>query len=184
MLPRLLNNIIHNINDIDLDESLKPIALTAMRKLQFRLQRSEYTRYFATAIYELDEILERVLLPTDGKIKHGIGVLVLCHEEIRHLITLAVRRITHSLSGSVQIDLESPALVMTAVLGSEQRFPIDMQALFPEFRHEQQRLDVTFTTLLLVTLKACLRSSFLKTSLDSLPLMECIAEMEDIIRVG
>ncbi|KAH7471345.1 hypothetical protein FOMA001_g13595 [Fusarium oxysporum f. sp. matthiolae] len=183
MLPRLLINIIYHFDLLVLDENVRPSLLAAVNRMNLKLQRYEYTRDFMTTICELDEILEGIV-PSDKRITNGVGVLILCHEEFRDLITLAVRRMAQSISRTVQIDLENPAIVIKAVLGAEQRFPIDMNILFPDFLPEQQSIEITFTTLITIALKASLRSSFLKTSLNSLPLLERVVEMDDIIYIG
>lgn len=181
--PRLLFYMINNFAVLRIPEASRKNLLAAMNEM-FRLTHEfQYTRAFMDTIYELDTLLQHAL-PLDEKILDAIGVLTISSEEFRDLINMSIRRIPQSIDQTVQLDLDHPALIMRTVLGAEQRFPVDLSALCPNHVASQSALDISFSNLILIVLKASLRSAFLKTSLDSLPLFEQVMKMEDVVYIG
>ena len=189
-IPHLLTYLIFYFDHLQIPPESKQSLQDAMKALLKHMQKFEYSRSFMTAIHETDEALRRVLPPNE-KVVVGIGVLTFSNQEFRDLINLSVRRLPQSIQQSVQIDLTNPALVVKAVFGAEQRFPIDLAALFPEHSTSTatdtmsgpNAVGVSFTHLVLIVLKASLRSAFLKTSLNSLPLFEQFAKMDEVVYV-
>jgi hypothetical protein len=160
------------------------MGLLATMKEMFRLtQRFQYTGAFIDKIYERDMMLQRAL-PLDQKIVDAIGVLTISSEEFRDLINLSIGRIPQSIEEVVQLGLHNPSIIMKAVLGAERRFPVDLPPLFPNHVASQTAVDVSFTNLILIVLKASVRSAFLRTSLDSLPLFGQVTKKDDIDHIG
>lgn len=184
--PHLLNYIIRHFSDLRIPDASRSSLLTVMQEVYRRMYNYQYSRGFMDTIYEMDTALQHALLPLDEKVIDAIGVLTISNPEFRDLITLAIRRIPQSADQTVKLCLLDPAIVLKSVLGSEQRFPVDLLALFPNFvvTHGTIDIDISFTNLILMVLKASVRSAFLKTSLDSLPLFERVMKLDDVVYVG
>lgn len=134
-------------------------------------------------IHEMDTILQNSL-PLDEKVVDAIGVLAITNEEFRDLINMSIRRIPQSINQTVRLNMNNPALIMRTVLGVQQRFPVDLSALFPNYTASQGAVEISFTDLILIVLKASLRSVFLKTSMDPLPLFDQVMKMDDVVYIG
>lgn len=175
--------MLNNFDALKIPEASRTGLLAAMDEM-FRLtHKFQYSRAFMDAIYELDMMLQHAI-PLDENIVDAIGVLTISSEELRDLINMSIRRIPQSIDQTVQLGLNNPALIMRTVLGAEQRFPVDLQAFFPNYAASQSAVDISFTNLILVVLKASLRSAIVKTSLDSLPLFEQVMKMDDVVYIG
>lgn len=181
--PHLLLYIIRYFDKLTIPEASRKSLLAAMEEMIRRTYKFQYSRAFMDSIYEIDIALQRVLL-LDKKVINAVGVLAISNEEFRDLITMSIRRIPQSIDQTVQLDLHNPAIVIKAVLGAEQRFPVDLPELFPNFVASQRSIDISFTHLVLIVLKASVRSAFLKTSLDSSPLFERVMKMDDTVYIG
>jgi hypothetical protein len=74
---------------------------------------------------------------------------------------------------------------MLALFGVVQQFPFDMDSIIDEQLPLDQRLEieVPYNHLLLIVLKATVRSAVLMTSLDSFPLLEQVSNLPDVVNM-
>jgi hypothetical protein len=103
--------------------------------------------------------------------------------EFRDLISQSVRHIKDSSKQSTNFDLGAPSINLKIVLGIVRPFPVDPAALFSGYEPDERIISVFYTNLMMTVWKASVRSAFLKTSLNSLPLSERVLRMDEIMHV-
>ena len=94
-----------------------------------------------------------------------VGVLRMTNSEFRHLMSQSVRHMQDLVNQTIDFDLGAQSVNLRIVLGIVQQFPVDLTSLFRGYQPEQRVVAVSYTNLMMVVLKASLRSAFLKTSL-------------------
>ena len=170
-LPQLLVRMITDIDSLVVEPADRNELLTAMDHLLARTLNYKYNRVFASLLFRLDEVLIRNLHP-DKRANDAIGVLMITNPEFRSLIAQSLRHIPMTAGTSVTVDLAKSCLVMPTVMGVLQEFAIDFDSLFPGTDPRAPAITITYTMLLILSLRASLRSTFFETSVDSLPLFE------------
>jgi hypothetical protein len=83
----------------------------------------------------------------------------------------------------LEINLHNGNDWLPSGFGFKQTFAIDMEALSPGTRRGQQTKMVEYPVLLFCCLRACVRSSMLRNTLDSKPLLDVYGKMSDIVYV-
>ncbi|GAB1312575.1 hypothetical protein MFIFM68171_02785 [Madurella fahalii] len=126
----------------------------------------------------------------NGAVNASVGIIMLTSAEFRDTIARIARLIPESKDKSVKLESGFGTLmsylVIPSLMGLNQRFPVDLTVLYPGNTEVMNIgvFSISSTQLLLAALRACLRSAFLETSLDSTPLFEAYMAMTDITRMG
>jgi hypothetical protein len=135
------------------------------------------------AIFDLDKALVS-LLHRDKYVNDAVGVLMLTNSEFRAMITQSARHIPEVATKTLNLDLGIGALLVPAVMGYIQEFPVEFPALYPGEEARAGIIAVPYPQLMFACLKACVRSTFLETSLDSLPLFKAVTNMRPVVHMG
>jgi hypothetical protein len=177
---------------IRLNNSLQALGLTGndasrlaqlIETIYVRTDKMKRTRPYYEAIYDLDAALA-TRLHSDPRVNDAIGVLMLTNEEFRDLIAQSARHIEESINTSIVLDVANSTLNVPAVMGFVQRFPVELALLHPGLPTDDGPITITYCEVMFAALKACVRSTFLGTSLDSLPLFRTVLEMDTVVYIG
>jgi hypothetical protein len=186
LLPRLLYFMIKHFDCLTTAQTLPrdvPQALQAHLATLFRMtERYAYSREFASTLYELDCCLSELIGP-DTPTHLFVQVITTTSPEFRDIISQSLRDLEICLYSNIVFDWESKTLAVGTVLGVIKKFPVDVDVLVDNLGTSQTtgQVELSYDTVLFVMLKACLRSTFLKTSLDSAPLFKSfLGSQEDL----
>jgi hypothetical protein len=158
-----------------------------MSRLYKAIGKYSYTRNYASTVYELDRALQEHVKCSDWA-SLFVQVLALTSPEFRDLINQSLRNIKECMKAEITVDIAdvTASVNVPAAFGIIQRFPIDIDVLM-------ERADITsivgqhvlsYPIILLLFLKAVLRSAFLRTSLDSMPLWDVVLSAEEVVVDG
>jgi hypothetical protein len=186
LLPRLLSFIL-----ADFDVIRSPgkkweshfLHLTSLFRLT---QTFSYKRTFARALYDVDCILHD-LAKHAPIARLAVQVLAITNPEFRDLISQSVRTLRACLTTSLVVNISASAVYVSAAFGVVKQFPIDVDVLVDEASQDISSLGqivVPYKDVLFLVLKASLRSTFLKTSLDSAPLFDWIMRAGETIELA
>jgi hypothetical protein len=183
-LPRLLTNTIMNLDLFDVDDRYKDDFATSMRRLLHYIKGDKSKRTLASALYDVDTILGK-LIPESDNISMILQILTLTNAESRENIGQSVRRFEECRRATITVDTVGSMVRMLAFFGVVQQFPFDMDSIVDEQLPLDQRLEVEvpYSHLLLIVLKATVRSAVLMTSLDSFPLLEQVSNLPDVVNM-
>jgi hypothetical protein len=183
-LPRLLTNTILNIDLFDVDDQNKDGFTTSMRRLLHYIKGDKSKRTLASALYDVDTALGK-LIPESDTISMILQILTMTNAEFRDNVGQSVRRFEECRQATVTVDTAGSMVRMVALFGVVQQFPFDMDSVVDEQLPLDQRLEVQvpYSHLLLIVLKATVRSAVLMTSLDSFPLLEQVSNLPDVVNM-
>jgi hypothetical protein len=182
LLPRTLYFLIVHFDLIkpliphwELDDTILPNLVKLFRMTS----DYSYSRNFASALYDLDNALIETV-NRDPDVHLFVQVLTVTSPEFRSLISQSLRDPEACLPGKITFDAETATIAIGTVMGAVKRLPIDLDVLLdnPQRFVRSEVTELRYVEVLLLLLKACLRSTFLKTSLDSTPLFD------DVLRSG
>jgi hypothetical protein len=183
-LPRLLTNTILNMDLFGLDDRYKDDFATSMRRLLHYIKGDKSKRTLASALYDVDTALEKLIAESDN-ISMILQILTITNAEFRENIGQSVRRFEECRRATITVDTAGSMVRMLAFFGVMQQFPFDMDSIVDEQLPLDQRLEVEvpYSHLLLIVLKATVRSAVLMTSLDSFPLLEQVSNLPDVVNM-
>ena len=178
LLPRMLYFLVHHFDKLEarmprgqMDVNFLP----TLKKLLLMTSNYSYTRLFASVLYDLDYTLVTTV-DREPDIHLFIQVLAMTSAEFRDLISQSLRDLEACLDSNLSFDA-APATISTyTIMGARKVFPLDLDVLVddPHAFIRSGTIQVPYVDVLLLVLKACLRSTFLETSLDSTPLFDAV----------
>lgn len=182
-LDRLLTVLIFHVEHLQLTEADNVRLRSTMVALRQRLEQSEYTRALASAVYELDGVLADII-EVEETAALFVKVLAITNKELRDLMMQSLRHLLDCLNSTVTVDMAAATVKFATLFGVVQKFYIDFDAVVekPANVDRSRQIDIPYVQVLLLVLRAALRSTFLKTSLSSEPLYVTILSMSDIIQ--
>ncbi|KJX94944.1 hypothetical protein TI39_contig4149g00015 [Zymoseptoria brevis] len=154
----------------------------AMLELLVCITPFKYTRAFGAALSSLDDLIGSVRNMPSRILQVVVQAVVLTSREFRDLIVQSLRIIEDCMPTSLFIDIMNSPFDMEAILGTMKKFPVDLGILLPELTSEEKlvRWQIPYTYVLLLTLRAALKSAYLRASLDSQPLFNLVPGMDDV----
>jgi hypothetical protein len=178
LLPRILYFLVHHFDKLEarmprrqMDDDFLP----TLKKLLLLTSNYSYTRLFASVLYDLDCALVTTV-DHEPDVYLFIQVLAMTSPEFRDLISQSLRDLEACLDSNLSFDA-APATISTyTIMGARKVFPLDLDVLLddPRASIRSGTIQVPYVDVLLLVLKACLRSTFLETSLDSTPLFDAV----------
>ncbi|SMR57608.1 unnamed protein product [Zymoseptoria tritici ST99CH_3D1] len=182
LLPRLLTQIGRHLALFRLEPAETSSLEAAMLELLACLTSFKYTRAFGAALSSLDDLIGSVRNMPSRSIQVVVQAVVLTSREFRDLVVQSLRSIEDCMSTSLFVDMTNSTLDMEVILGTMKKFPVDLGVLLPELTPEEKlvRWQIPYTYMLLLTLRAALKSAYLRTSLDSQPLFDLVLGMDDL----
>ncbi|KAK5112678.1 hypothetical protein LTR85_011189 [Meristemomyces frigidus] len=184
-LPRLLIRIMHGLGSLKIEpEDKKDSLFKHMVDLSRMTEAFEYSRTFSNAIYALDNMLDS-FTGSSELARRAVQVLTITSPEFRNIVGQSIRRIDACAGTTVKLDLATSAVGIPTVFGIIQKFPVKIDVLVddPQALQRTGHIDIVYPVFVMLVLKAALRSAFLDTSLDSLPLFEKVMSLEDVVHV-
>jgi hypothetical protein len=187
LLPRILNYLLFDLELFGLEDSVQTALMERISRLYKAVGKYSYTRNYASTVYELDKALQENIKCLDWE-SLFVQVVALTSSEFRDLINQSLRNIKDCVKSQITIDVSdvTASVNVPAAFGMIQRFPIDTDVLM-------ERADIpsivgqhvlSYPTVLLLFLKAVVRSTFLRTSLDSMPLWDVVLSAEEVVVDG
>lgn len=183
-LPHLLARMISAFDQLKIPNEIKESLLGLLNDLLDRcLNFKPYRSYFRT-VFALDTVLEALVDPRP-RVTNSIGVLMITSAEFRDIVARLARMITEASDKSITFDMGPVGMLcIPSLLGVVQKFPVDIGALYPGQTIAVEAIQVSYSQMMFAALKACLRSVFLETCLDSAPLFEAFLGMGDEVQIG
>ena len=184
-LPRLLNFMLADFDELRSPGRTWDACLSHLNTL-FRLTENySYKRTFARALYDVDCILQELTNHAPFA-QLVIQVLAVTNPEFRDLISQSIRTLEACLPTSIVVDAKASTVNVGAAFGLIRKFPVDVDVLVddePEDIAGLGSIVIPYRDVLVLCLKASLRSTFLKTSLDSTPLFDWLMGGEEVLDV-
>lgn len=180
-VPQLLTRTMWKIEDsFDYLDSEKRgklhNALAAFHNLSQPVKR---TRLYFDALHKLDKALEEttVQTPTLRYVAISLGCVMITSPEFRSLISQSVRLLAEGFNGTMCVSLDDGLIRVPTVLNFLADFPVDLDAIFPNIDPNERNgvFNVSLNKVVLICLKAALRSAMLDSALDSRPLFEAVS---------
>lgn len=183
-LPRLVARIAYGIDRLHLPDGTRQELLKALTLLWRHTENFEYSRSFSLHIWALDKLLDDCI-NNDELVKTSVQIITLTSPEFRDIISQSVRMLDECINSKIHLNLDDATLNVPAVFGIVKKFPVDRGLLVESAGRALPPgvLEIDYTVLILLALKATIRSSFLETSLDSTPLFEKVMAMSDVVYV-
>lgn len=184
ILPRLLSRIMYGLDSLEIEDTCRETLSKQMMSMWRCTETFQYSRTFSHNLYALDQTLD-TLTGGNELVRVAVQALVLTNTEFREIVGQSIRRIEECAGLIIKLDLVTSTINIPTVFGIVQKFPIEISVLLDEplSVQGQGHFDIGYTELLMLVLKASLRSAFLETSLDSLPLFKKVMSMNDVIHV-
>lgn len=178
LLPRILCFLVRHFDKLkarmpqgQVDDDFLP----TLKKLLLMTSNYSYARLFASVLYDLDYALVTTV-EREPDVYLFTQVLAMTSPEFRYLISQSLRDLEACLDSSLSFDA-APATISTyTTMGARKVFPLDLDVLLDDPRAfpRSGTTQIPYVDVLLMVLKACLRSTFLETSLDSTPLFDAV----------
>ncbi|KAJ5556372.1 hypothetical protein N7494_000287 [Penicillium frequentans] len=179
-LPHLMGRMANNIDNLLVPAKDQENTVIIFDNFLNMCLDFKPDRPFFQTLSELDSVLTTLTSP-DLKSNTAIGIIMLTSAEFRDIIAQSARLIPQSKDKVVTLKLgKLSTLDIPSSMGVVQKFPIDQSVLFPD---QKVRTEVVHH-LLFAALKACLRSVFLETSLDSTPLFGAFLKIGETVHMG
>lgn len=172
-LPRMIAYLTQGLDPFQLPPEEVDALMEALKSMWKHAQNYKYEKLFANDIYQLEKALKGAI-HEEQSVALFIQVLVLTNTEFRDVMKQSLRKLQQCLSASVTVDMESGTVDVITVFGVVQKFPVSGN-IDRTIKHV-----VSYEQVLLMALKAVVRSTFLQTSLNSEPLLDRVLEMEEI----
>ncbi|KAK5630072.1 hypothetical protein RRF57_005787 [Xylaria bambusicola] len=172
-LQSLVSRVHRGIEYLSLGPNDKDDLREAMLSVLSNLSYYQIGRSLSHSLYKLDQVLEKIN-PGDRRISEMVGVLVLTGLEFTTLIRQFVRRLDRTANITIPVDCTMGAIKVPTAFGPVQEFIVNRNELWPN-EVPKGILNETYTSILLASLRACLRSKMLRTGFDSKPLLSHVA---------
>lgn len=179
-IPQLLGRMIQSQAALGLGAPEKADLLAALHQMYLRTLQYDKTRVMSRSIFNLDHAL-LTSLHDNLKVNLAIGILVLTNPEFRSMITQSARHIEAAAQSSIALNLRESRIEVSSVFGIPQIFPIDFEVLCPGEVLPDEVVAIPYVNLIMAALKATLRSTFLNTSVNSLPLFSKVMAADELI---
>lgn len=178
LLPRILYFLVHYFDQLKArtkPSQLENDILPKFEKILLMTIDYSYTRLFASLVYDLDLALVTTV-SLQPNVHLFVQVLVITSPEFRDLISQSLRDLEACLDSSLSFDPANANIYTYTIMGASKVFPLDLHVLLEDPRAFAKSgiTKISYVDVLLLVLKACLRSTFLETSLDSTPLFDAV----------
>lgn len=117
----------------------------------------------------------------------ALGCVMITSPEFRSLISQSARLLAHGFDGKVAVDLDAGLINFPTVLNFLAEFPVDLDDVVPPGVGAAERtgaVQAPLPRVMLVCQRAALRSAMLDSALDSKPLFEAVARLEDVVYIA
>lgn len=132
-----------------------------------------YGRRLSISLAELSDLLTGIFKQNED-IRRFLEVITIVSPEFRDLIRQSIRNIGSCINTSITFDAATATVNVGSCLGLIKKFPIDVDVLVenPQKLDRSGQVEVPYAEAVLIILGACVKSLFLKTSVDSAPLCQ------------
>lgn len=171
LLKPVLVALIANFNILESHHAFPRGFKDLLSNLLNMISHKSYSRKFANALYVLDCALEGFTNQvTDGILP--VQVVLVTSPEFRDLIRQSMDNLEACLPQVIVLDRKEATLDVISVLGTVKKFPLELDVLVddPQAYRNAGQVDLPYADVLLIVLKASLKSTFIRTSLESEPL--------------
>lgn len=184
LLKTILLSLDADSHHIETHMTLPKDLVTDVSTLLRLVEDKAYGRAFACAMYNLDRALEG-LIGFSHDIWLVVQVVTVTSPEFRDIFSQSIRELQACLSTKIALDTAAGTLNVPTVFGSIKKFPIELDSLLsdPQALRQQDQIELPYVRVVLMVFKACLKSTFLKTSLGSDPLFEEAFRTNEILEV-
>ena len=183
-LPALMVYTQEGIEHLGLAASEKRQLSNAIESLLRRFEKSTIPlRATSYEMFKLEGIL-KTISHTNQQVNEMIGVITITNPEFLSLMRQSARRFREAVDAAIKIDMRSGTLQVPAAFGIIQEFPLNVIDLYPTRPASDEVISVKYSSVLIVTLRACLRSAMLRDCFSSIPLIGQVLGLEDVIRIS
>jgi hypothetical protein len=140
------------------------------------------SRHGVGAMYRLDKVLSE-LCGQDNQIivERVIGILAITNNEFSELVQQSLRNIEETSSSNISLDLRSTTLKVPSAFGVVQHFIVDWDQISSGQPRPFQTVPVSYTVVVLASLRSLLRCMMLKESLEADPLLNMAESWKDVV---
>lgn len=183
-LMALMGYAQRGIEQLGLTSPKKKELYDAIESLYRRIEKSSsMSRATLHEMLKLDNILID-LGHTNEQLNEMIGIMMITNREFMHLVRQSARRFDQAPDVAVTVDMRSGVLKIPSVFGILQEFPLNITELYPGRIFTDEVMPVRYSVVLIVTLRACLRSTMLRDCFSSNPLITRVLGFESTVYVS
>jgi hypothetical protein len=179
-LPHLIGRMAIDFKHLSVPANAQDNTLTKLDAFLDMCLDFKPDRAWFRTLHEVDIVIESLIMQ-DPRVNAAVGVAMLTSAEFRDLVARSARLIPESKDKTLVLDIgTSSGLSIPSLMGVVQKFPVDLGVLFPGENIGAGAVEISFSHFMFAALKACLRSAFLETSLDSTPLFEAFLGLDRV----
>ena len=183
-LYSLLVSVDAGIGSLGLSTAHRRQLSSELNSLLQRFHRSRIPlRSTCYAMFRLERTL-MTISHTNQQVNEMIGTITITNPEFLRLMVRTARRSQQAPDAEVRIDMRSGMLQVPAEFGVILEFPLEIQELYPQNATSDEVIPVRYSLVLIVALRACLRSDMLRNCFDSHPLLRQVSGLEDVIQIS
>ena len=134
-------------------------------------------------MFKLENIL-KTISHTNQQVNEMIGITTMTNPEFLDLMRQSARRFREAVDAAIKIDMRSGIIQVPVAFGIIQEFPLNVTELYPTRAASDEVVSVKYSLVLIVTLRACLRSAMLGDCFSSIPLIHEVLGLEDVIWIS
>ncbi|KAI0177743.1 hypothetical protein BJ166DRAFT_30422 [Pestalotiopsis sp. NC0098] len=184
VLPHLISRVIGGIEKLNVPTDITTRLSDLLNDLLDKCLSFKPDRAYFRTVFDLDTVLDSLVDP-NPKVTTAVGVLMITSAEFRDIVARLARMIPEASDKLLTLECGPVTMLcIPSLLGVVQKFPVDFGVLYPGETIAVEAIQLSLSRLMFAALKACLRSVFLETCLESTPLFEAFIDMNDEIQVG
>lgn len=177
-MPQLLLRVMWSLDGSFefLENNVKEDLRSTMASFLALTQPVKRTRLYFEALFKLDQALEATTGhdSSSKQIALSLGCVMITSPEFRSLVSQSVRLLEEDFYGTMCVDLDAGLVKVSTVMNFTAEFPFDVKATCYGMDSPERRgkFDIPLPSIVLICLKASLRSAMLDSALDSRPLFD------------
>lgn len=181
-LTTLMGHSQRGIDHIDLTAPEKKELVGSIESLYRRFERSSL-RPILHEMLKLDKILIK-LSHKNVQVNEMIGIMMITNREFMSLVRQSARRFDQAPNATIKVDMRSGVLKTPSAFGILQEFPLSITELYPGRTLTDEVISVSYSAVLISTLRACLRSTMLRDCFSSNPLITKVLDFDSTVYVS
>lgn len=110
--------------------------------------------------------------------------MMITNREFMSLVRQSARRFDQAPNAAIEVDMRSGVLEIPSAFGILQEFPLSITELYPDRTFTDEVISVSYSAVLISTLRACLRSAMLRDCFSSNPLITKVLDFDSTVYVS
>ncbi|KAL1848521.1 hypothetical protein Daus18300_013574 [Diaporthe australafricana] len=195
-LPQLLTRTMWSVDDGPfalLESAVRENLRVAMADFYQLSQPAKPTRLYFEALFKLDTALDAAITgpatastEQEELIALSMGCVMVTSPEFRSLVAQSARLLVQGFDGKMSMDMTGGQVKVPTVLNFIAEFPVDLDDIAPhvDAASRSGTVEIPLAKFMLICQRAALRSAMLDSALDSIPLFEAVARLQNVVHIA